>query len=479
MVVSILIAGTWAFVVLLTIPRAISSGVADYGFFTGVAERLRLGDTLYVDVWDNKDPLVFYSLAVARSLGPNGVIGAWLLEISWIVLAAASVYVIARFQPLSRPLASYVGFGLAPLVLLGAAYFMGSTHLPAIALLLSAIALFYSRHPLTAGLVLGVLLFFKLVMLPMAIVVIVTAAVALRRRADLRWVALGFGSAVVIVAVILSLRGELSGFIETQVHNVLYSQSPIVSAEQTGVLERIKRYLVILVNPQVAAIESVTVAILVWTWVTGTRRGPRQPEALWRITVSAFLMAVLTIAITGKWFHHAQTFAVSSTLALVLLVAHLRQQKMAKGWIAPALAAVATYPLAGLPQPAMYVEAVTDASTRWVQATTVDTMTRILREQEPGAVSFIGETVPQSGGLAGWTIACRHIAQRPFNPPTIFEETLECLPNSEVIVVSKDIDQASSFPEYDQFLAGVRELLQARYACEQIQNLNVCRTTVP
>jgi hypothetical protein len=45
-VTAILIALTWVFVVLLTIPRAISRGVADYGFMTGIAERLRAGDTL-------------------------------------------------------------------------------------------------------------------------------------------------------------------------------------------------------------------------------------------------------------------------------------------------------------------------------------------------------------------------------------------------------------------------------------------------
>lgn len=474
-VATILVLATWIFVVLLTIPRAISRGVADYGFFTGVAERLRAGDTLYVQVWDNKDPLVFYTLALARSLGPNGVIGAWLLEIAWVVLAAASIYVIARFQQLSRPLSGYLGFGLAPLVLLGAAYFMGATHLPALALLLAAIALINSRHPLTAGLLIGLLVFFKLVMLPMALVVIVTAVFALRRRSDLKWIALGFGTTVIVLALILTIRGELTGFIDTQIHNVLYSQSPIVSAEQTGLLERLKRYLVILVNPQVAAIEFVTVVILGWVWLTTRRQPQRSLDALWWITVSAFVMAVITIAITGKWFHHAQTFAVSSTLALVLLVSHLRELKMAKGWMAPALAALATYPLAGLPQPAIYSDAITDLSTRWVQATTVDTMTRILRGQAPGAVTFIGETVPQSSGLGEWTIACRHIAQRPFNPEEVFTETLECLPSSEVVVISKDITTTSAFPAYDQFLAGVRTVLDEQFTCQQVETLTVCR----
>ena len=472
---AVLIALTWVFVLVHTIPRAISSGVADYGFFTGVAERLRVGDVLYIEVWDNKDPLVFYSLALARSIGPNGVIGAWLLEIVWIVIAAAAVYVIARFQHLTRPLSSYLGFGLTPLILLGAAYFMGSTHLPALALLLVAVALVYSRHPFTAGVIVGVLLLFKLVMVPMAFVVVITAVLALRRRADLRWIGAGFATVVVVGAVVLAIRGELFGFLETQIHNVLYSQSPIVSAEQTGLVERVKRYLVILVNPQVAAIELVTVSILTWSWFARKDRSKRSPDALWWITTSAFLMAVITIAITGKWFHHAQGFGVSSSLALVLVVARLRDRSMASGWMAPALAALLTYPLAGLPQPITYAQSFTDLSTRWVQSTTVDTMTRILRDQEPGAVSFVGETVPQSSGLDEWTIACRHIAQRPFNPQEVFDETLECLPTSEIVVISKDITTESEFPAYDAFLAGVRDVLGERFTCEQVETFSICR----
>ena len=70
-VVSVLVTLTWLLLALFTIPRAISRDVGDYGFFTGIAERLRAGDVLYVQVWDNKDPLVFYALAMARTLGQS------------------------------------------------------------------------------------------------------------------------------------------------------------------------------------------------------------------------------------------------------------------------------------------------------------------------------------------------------------------------------------------------------------------------
>jgi len=468
-----LITLTWIFVVLLTVPRAISRGVADYGFITGIAERLRAGDTLYTEVWDNKDPLVYYTLTLARSLGPNGVIGTWLLELSWIVLAAVAVYVIARFQGLTRVLSSYVGFGLTPLILLGAAYYMGNTHLPAIALLLVAIALLYSGHPLTAGLTLGLLLFFKLVMVPMSLVVIAVTLVALRRKHDLRWVLVGFVSAVVVVVAVLAIRGELAGFIATQPDNVLHSQMPIVSPDEGGFVERLKRYLVILVNPQIAAIQVTTIAILFFTRPKDLRRSEPK-EALWWITMSAFVMAAATIAITGKWFHHAQVLEVSSSLALVLLAQHLIKVRRIRSWIAAGAAALLTYPLAGLPQPQIYADAITELPTRWVQATNVDTLTFILRDREPGAVSFIGETVPQASGLEEWTIACRHIGQRPFNPEYLFDETLECLPTSEIIVISQNLEASSPFPAYNAFLSGVQGILNAGYRCEEVSTFLIC-----
>lgn len=57
----------------------------------------------------------------------------------------------------------------------------------------------------------------------------------------------------------------------------------------------------------------------------------------------------------------------------------------------------------------------------------------------------------------------------------LFDETLECLPTSEVIVISREIDTTSAFPDYDEFLTGLRELLAERYSCEQVETLTICR----
>lgn len=474
--VGVLAVFTWILVAGMTIPRAITGGVADYGFFTAIAERMRAGDMLYVEVWDNKDPFVFFFLAAARNIGPNGVIGAWLLELAWVVMAAIAIFVIARRTKIQSTLAAFTAFVLAPIVILGMPYFMGSTHLPAVGLLLAAVALIYSDRPLLAGIAIGVLLFFKLVMVPIAIVTVAAAIFANRKKPAIAPFLGGFLGTLATISILLLIRGELIAFVDTQVHNILYSQSPIVSAEQTGLVQKIGQHIVILINSHIAGVILTTaiIGLIAIPYLAANKdRWPQLP-GLWWTTAAAFVMAGGTIAVTGKWFHHAEIFAVSSTLALVLLTGWLANQRETKTIVAAIAAAVVTYPLAATPPPAHFTSAFTDISQRWSEATTIDPLTRVLLDREPSSVAFIGESVPQASGLEDWTIACRHVAQRPFNPEEVFTETLECLPDAETIVITKELTPDPAFPAYTDFTQGVEDLVTQQFTCEQAETFRIC-----
>ena len=474
--VGVFAAFTWLLVAGMTFPRAITGGVADYGFFTAIAERLRAGDTLYVEVWDNKDPFVFYFLAVARNVGPNGVIGAWLLELSWVVIASIALFVIATRIAIPATLAVLVAFVLSPIVILGMPYFMGSTHLPAVALLLAAVALVYSDRPLLAGIAIGVLVFFKLVMVPIAIATIAAGIWANRKKPATTPLVAGFLGTLATVSIILLIRGELFSFVDTQVHNTLYSQSPIVSAEYVGLAQKIAQHLVILVNPHIAGVILVTaiIGLISIPYLNANKQKWPEMVGLWWTTAAAFVFAGATIAVTGKWFHHAEIFAVSSTLALVLLTGWLRNQRSTSSLLTAVIAVVITYPLAATPPPAHFTSAFTEFGQRWTQATTIDPLTRVLKEREPSSVAFIGESVPQAAGLEQWTIACRHVAQRPFNPEVIFTETLECLPRADTIVLTRDFQPEPNFPAFDAFIDGVENLTARDYTCQQVETFRIC-----
>ena len=459
--------GAWAVVAAMTVPRAITGAVGDYGFFTAVADRLRAGDVLYEQVWDNKDPFVFYSIAVARY---GGVGGAWLLEVLWVVLASALAFAIARRVGLSALLAAWVAWVLAPIVVLGMPYFMGSTHLPGVALTLLAIALVLARHPVLTGVPVGVIAFFKFVMLPMALAVVVVALVVGARRRELPRFALGLLGTVGVIAVVMLFRGEFTGFVRTQVDNILYSQSPIVSAEHTSMFQKVAQHLVILVNPHIVAVLLATVAVLVVGFIAN-----RRSVLLWT-TATAFVMAGLTIAITGKWFHHAEILAVSSVLALVLVATSVRVDWQRPTWVAALIATVVAVPLTALPSPDHYLAPLRTVGLSWQEANETDPLTVLLAERTPTTVAFVGQgnLVPRSGGLDGWQLVCRNIAQRPFNQQWMFDETLACLPSAELVVVTNDYGPDAAFPAYTAFVEQVEELLAQDYECEQVPDFRLC-----
>ncbi len=290
----------WVFTVSITVPQ-LWPGNFDYGFFTAVAERLRAGDVLYEEVWDNKDPFVFYSIALARTFGPAG---AWALELAWVVLTSGSVFAIARRVGLDRWLGAIVAFAATPIAILGVPYFMGSSHMPGIALTLLALAFLVHGRPIAAGIPIAFLIFFKFVMLPLAIAVLVTWAIARKDRRAWARVGASFAITAALIAVVLQIRGELLGFITTQVDNILYSQSPIVSAEQTGLVQNVAQHIVILINPNVLAVEFATAAILVSAWIIHRRSKTaelmKSLDPLWWTTAVAFVASIGIIAATGK-----------------------------------------------------------------------------------------------------------------------------------------------------------------------------------
>jgi hypothetical protein len=458
-----------------------SPGNADYGFFTAIAERLRAGDRLYVDVWDNKDPLVYYSIALARTFGPAG---AWFLEVLWVVLGSASTLAISRKVEVRTVLAVFVSFVLGPFILLGYLYFVGITQLPGVALTLAALALLLLDRPVMAGVGVGLVLFAKLIMGPLAIIVLITTALMTGKRQAFRGLFAGLFGLVASFVVVMAVRGELVEFANTQILNARYSQAPIVSASYTGLSQKIAQHLVILVNPHVAGILMTSGLVLLalgWRYraMSSTHQWAHS-RMLWWVSAVALVVEAVTVLITGKWLGHAEILATSSLLILVLLAGSLSIVQQAPGWVTVAVSVVAAFFLAGAPSPGTYVDVAREIGVNWSEAQETDPLTQILRGLEPTSVAFVGEgnLVPRTGGLDGWTIACRHIAQRPFEQETTFHETLACLPSAGLVVVTEDNSPDSAFPANNQFLASVNSLLAKGYDCKDYQgfrSFRVCR----
>lgn len=473
---SVGIAAVWLVVLVRTVPRTIDGAVGDYGFFIGVADRLRAGDTLYTQVWDNKDPLYFYTLAVARTAGAAG---SWVLEILWIIVAVASVLAIGSSVRLALVPRVLLAAGATPLILIGMPYFMGSTHLPGVVLILAVAAAALGRRWLVAGVLLGLLLILKLVLAPIAVAVLAVCLISEGRRAAWIRATAGFVATTVLLTVVLAFRGELTGFLQTQVDNVRHAQAPIVTAEQSTLFYKVAQHIVILVNPHVAVILLTTAVLLAFSWWFGLRQKPDSAWAvrrLWWMSATSFVVAGLVIAATGKWFHHAQTFEISSILTLVLVVTVMTNQLHWRAWITVPITVVATFLFMGAPPVTTYADSLRTVGPAWQEATTTDPLTSLLVDREPTTIALIGfgNLVPRSGGLEDWTLVCRHIGQRPFHATWMFDETIACLPDAELVIVTNDYGPDPAFPDYTAFTDSVEEILARDYTCDEVQGFRLC-----
>lgn len=474
---------TWVVVIAITVPQAQSIGPqpnGDYGFFTAVAERLVAGDRLYVDIWDNKDPFVFYTIAVARSAG---IWGAWTLELLWILTAAIAVWLVARWAAIPRTLGLVAAGVSTPLVIVGLPYFMGSTHVPGIALTLAAVAATLRSRPVLVGILIVTLTFFKLIMLPLVLIA-VAAAVLMRSG---RWSVQGLGSfvkplamatGVTLVAVLglLAIRGELVPYFDAQIANVLYSQAPIVPETNPSLIRWIARHVVTLVNPHVLAILIASAATLSAARITRRRSWAPPESVLWWLAASTVVVEIAIVAAVSKWLHHALILAVSSSLVIVLIAFYLTRARWGSGLLGVLALVAITYPLMGAPNPSVYLNAVTSMPTNISVAQQSDRASAALKELSPSSVAFIGQgnLAPRSFKLTDWTLSCRHIAQRHFDSPRNFTETLECLPGAATIVISPDAEQRDGFDEYNEFLISARVLAEQGRACQEIDTFIVC-----
>lgn len=149
---------------ILLFPSLVPSVDTDYGIFASVADRLLAGDILYKQVFDNKEPFVYYFVAVQREIGP---VGPLIAEILWLLLAVIAAYFLAS-RLADKRAAMVTGFIAVPIILTGAFYVPGYTHLPGTSLCLAAYALALRGRLTLAGLATGILLFTKLIMAPVA-----------------------------------------------------------------------------------------------------------------------------------------------------------------------------------------------------------------------------------------------------------------------------------------------------------------------
>jgi hypothetical protein len=327
-----LISASGVYAALLVLTRGFPTRRWDAGIFLSVGTRLVHGDSLYVDVLDNKDPLFYYSYAGALAIGDWRA--PFLLDVVWLAVAAASAFLLLRTIGASR-LTAAVGFIAYPFLLTaGLWYYTGHSMLAALAFVPLIGWLWIRGRFALAGALLCVGLLFKanlaLLLATAPLTFLLLGLPAGPARSKVSQAAAGFGAALAMTAGILAVRGELVGYIDTLIANVGYSADVLeATGRQTGILGHVVAVAEVSGGSRrfvVAAAAFFLVSLLaIWTLRQGRarrkeNRGYREILTLAALFLSATATTAVTLALTGVWDHHLQMVAYPGLMLFAFLV---------------------------------------------------------------------------------------------------------------------------------------------------------------
>jgi hypothetical protein len=464
---------TWTLLTLRLLPPV----NADYGMFVTVAERLRAGDRLYADVYENKDPLFHYSLALARSVTP---FGGWFLQIAWVLVCCIAAYALMAGRGASPRAAVLVSFFATPVIITGSDFFPGSSHLPAVALLLVAIAALLDGRWLLAGFVLGAVVLFKLVFIVPLGLVLIAALWWGPRRTTLRSIPV----AVVTLGGLLLLmvaRGELNPYLQTLHDNTAYANGPQGARGLAAIVDHVQRVILV---PGTLAMILVTVALVLAVVtghprVLGVKPGPGSDPLFWML-VSTLTGGVVVVAFTGLWPHHGEVFVVPAVLAMVIAATAFPQVFNGNSLPSVLTVAVTALLLAAVPSPSVLMTQLEYGRSLINSQYQIPASARLIMSTgDPTSYARIGDGLDDGHafGLNDWTLACPRFGQSIWEDEAILQSTLACLPTAEVIYITPSVKPDPNDPEWTAFLAGVDGLLASGYTCVESDAGRACRFT--
>ena len=422
-----------------------------------MAERLATGDTLYVDVWDNKEPLFFLTLASGRLLSPYMDV---VIELAWIAATAIASFAILRTHARSPWISSLVGFSLVPLILTGSIYVAGFTHLPSTAIVISSYALLIRGQAIWAGALVPVLVGFKIILIPVALALLISWFLLERSRRDLLRYLLGAVVSGALLTILLLVRGELQGFMDLILSNIGYSQSLIADAYPVPIWVHLEP---VLQGPAI----TVTGGIVFLLALTRLTTEPAEAQ-LWWGTLAALLSSLIVIAITGLWPHHGQILYVPAILAILLACSVYVTNSAVRPAQLVMLIALAVV-LSGAPSLRATIDQVLSARGNLLDLTRQSEATKDLLSIAPPGSSYarLGKNTDDSHaqGLDSLTHPCYQFVQYTYDLPATLERIPNCLPSADFVIVDKGLVPEIGEAEWNTFVAESESALSEHFEC--------------
>lgn len=444
--------------------------IADYGIHVSVAERLIAGDRLYEEVWDNKDPLYFLSLAGARAITP---LGGWFLEIVSLAATSISVYFLATAVGTSRRLAMLVGWVVAPVVVIGLLDATGGIS-PAVAAAFASIAFAARGRPFLSGFVLSAVPFFKITMFPVAL----TAVVVVTWFAKERWsrAALGFGLGLVLVLMLLALRQELLPYLNSLVLNVGYAQS----GEANGT-SNITSRLALLQNPSVQlSVISIVLALAI------ARLSPAQGNisavrhvnrGLWWAAVWCLPSIALVLVFTGKWPGHAKLLMIPGVIAVAVVASNFSRNSRYSSSASFLVILLLGILIAALPSPRPFLNSLEYARAVINLNREMSSQAKAIAQTGPPSTYARvgqGQDPAHAIGLREWKLACPRFQQYWWENEEILASTRDCISRADVVLVTDDLYGPVTNSTWEAFQNDIEQVLSENFMCESRADFRVC-----
>ena len=489
--------GVWPWVVvalvwLALVPRALPDPSSDRGIFMSVAARLAGGDRLYSDVWDNKDPLFYYSLLPGRLLGPALDV---LVELAWLGLASAAVFGLLLPSSSGRRGALLTGLGLTPLILTGNAYLPGFTELPGIAVCLASVSCLAARRPVLAGGFAGTLLYLKLIFLPVALLLAAGLFLLQRKRRDPARYLAGFAVSAGLVTLVLVLRGELVPYLHALAANLSYASGPLAQtswpeaghSDASGALIQtrwpavghLRRTLTRSLVLEVLTAGGIVAGTLVGTFL---RRRPLTPLQAALIGLAALSAAgsLLVLAVTGLWEQHGQLLHIPAVLGASLLATWFGRGARAARSVGarPVVAAFLLALTLLLCRPLAVVESWQRLPEVWAEHDRQPPEAQQLRGLGAGGeYARLGQNDDDghAAGLpASWELSCPRFHQYPFESEEVLDDVLDCAAEAPVVLVSGTLVPERGWPQWNQYVSEAEQLLAEEFDCRGASDVRVC-----
>jgi hypothetical protein len=148
-----------------------------------------------------------------------------------------------------------------------------------------------------------------------------------------------------------------------------------------------------------------------------------------------------------------------------------------QGWRVLAVLLVAAYATAGALHPYFYLNALRGMPTSMQllqrespESAVLDSLPQVRTYARAGS----NDTSAHAVGLADLQLVCPRFQQYSLDPAAILDETAECLPRADALIVDDTVRPETGEPAWNAYVAKVRALIATGYDCVRTPTSQVC-----